>query len=260
MSFRFVFVFLLALLGSAAWVQAQPAVGLFDTTGINPEENILTCTLRKPGLYRSFAEFRSNRPSVSEGYVLEPVYAKQNGMQFLAGYDLKPAEGSALSKSELRKKIWGFCYRDSVYVNTTNFDDDGKAGQYRPMVELGRFAVVDFRATASRNKPSRVSFQPVGGIGMGVGVGMGFGTGVGFGGGGQSRQDAQVGVVLDMNTGLYQTITPKLMETLLADDFILQNDYKTGLEAAKTPFGRVQLQNRILHSYNEGHGDKVVFR
>lgn len=251
---------LLVLLGLSSGAWAQPAVGLFDTTGIDPESNILTCTRRKEGLYRSFAEFRANNPSVGQGYRLEPVTIKQDGMRYVVGYDLRPSEGSGLSKSELRKKIWGFCYHDSVFVNTADFDDDGKAGQYRPLAELGRFAVVDFRATASRSKPSRVSFQPVGGIGMGVGVGMGFGTGVGFGGGGQPRQDPQVGVVLDMNTGLYQTLSRKLMEAILADDFILLNDYKTGLETAKTPFSRVLLQNRILHSYNEGHGDKVVLR
>ena len=72
-------------------VSAQPAPN---------EKDILTCTQKRVGVYMSFAEFRSNSPSIADTSVLGDGKRKSRKLKDTPGAD---------------PIVWGYCTGDKVY-------------------------------------------------------------------------------------------------------------------------------------------------
>lgn len=85
-----------------------------------PNENdILTCTQKRVGVYMSFAEFRSNSPSVSDTSVLGDGKRKKSKVKGTPGPD---------------PIAWGYCTGEKVY-------HQAEAGRYVEFKTLDRYCL-----------------------------------------------------------------------------------------------------------------------
>jgi hypothetical protein len=84
------------------------------------------------GVYMSFEEFRKNSPSIHTFYI---KYLKSEGQLELYSDSLK--------KEEIKGQIWGFCFGDSVYINTYYVPAEGgkKKNMYSPFNSIDRYCI-----------------------------------------------------------------------------------------------------------------------
>jgi hypothetical protein len=119
---------------------------------------MLTCVNRKPGLYKTFDEFRRNAPSLPPGsYGIVRRSMADQVSQNVGLTDLIPTGGS-LSKRDLSKKIWGYCANDSVFI-AKHLIEGGNGGEgFVPITDIGRYAVISYN-TKEGTTPSGLGYD-----------------------------------------------------------------------------------------------------
>jgi len=95
----------LILLLASTYVYAQ---GTSDGTAIG-DSYIVNATVYNKGVYRTFDEFKHNKPSITDYYILEKG-------KIWKTYDSGP-------KKKIKKsKIWGYCSGDKIFVRTAKYN------------------------------------------------------------------------------------------------------------------------------------------
>ena len=92
------------------------AQGTTDGT-VNQDSYIVNAVVYNKGVYRTFGEFKHNRPSITDHYIIE------KGTIWLT-YD--SGDKRKIKKSE----VWGYCTGDKIFVRTA---------MYNQILELGRY-------------------------------------------------------------------------------------------------------------------------
>jgi len=221
---------------------AQPVVGSFQTSG-DPEAHILTATKRKPGLYKTFEDFRRNQPSKPEqGYTLQ---RRSYSKQYWKGggeVQLVPTDSSAHSAKDLRRLYWGFMHDDTLYVAIRNLAGPftNNTG-YMVAYELGRYCVFRIMVTSDQAKVMTIALGTAGAA-LASPDGLDPAT-----------------AILNMNNGVCYVADKSLMEKVLAKDPDVMVNYLLMLEKGSDAEGKAAARLATLHTFNERHAADVKF-
>jgi hypothetical protein len=103
----------LILLLASTYVYAQ---GAFDGPA-SGDSYIVNAVVYNKGVYRTFDEFKNNKPSITDYYIIEQG-------KIWKTYDSGP-------KKKIKKsKIWGYCSGDKIFVRTVKYNQIRELGRY----------------------------------------------------------------------------------------------------------------------------------
>lgn len=126
---------------------SYPALSQTDSS--QRQNNILTCTKLRRGIYKSFHEFKTNSPSVTREF--EVVRASKSKRVLMGTAEIKPMYIDPAGKlSKVEKKMWGFCDGDTIYLA---IEKDVYSNEYVKLFHLGRYSL--FSSYSSLSSLSR---------------------------------------------------------------------------------------------------------
>lgn len=83
--------------------------------GVGQDYKMAKASLIRPGIYRSFLEFRANQPSISE---IDIVLKKSKSAELLTKKEVSFKNlPDGLSENDLYKQMWGFSDGEHIYIN-----------------------------------------------------------------------------------------------------------------------------------------------
>lgn len=180
----------------------------------DPDQNILHCTVRKPGIYPRFVQLRSNAP-IEQRVTIEPRK------------DLFMIRDEVSEKKVV--EAFGYCDGKYLYINTFfyNFYKGGR-GLFARVVEEGRYmAWVDHYVSASESAAVGAAFGLIG-------------TAIA-----SSGRDV---IVLDIKTGVITPLKAKTLKRLFYDDVELQKKYED-----EPNQDNIDVMLAYIKSYNQRH-------
>jgi hypothetical protein len=113
----------------------------------NHSDYILNAKKYNEGIYRTFEEFKYNRPSIVDHYSFD----KKNL------WLIDPKSGT--QKKIRRKEVWGFCDGSKVYVSWRKYDEMLEQGRYCYFKEKGTRVVFGFSAFPPMVLPLPVPYK-----------------------------------------------------------------------------------------------------
>jgi hypothetical protein len=219
----------------------QPVIGMYAALA-DPESSILTCTKRKQGLYKTFEEFKTNNPSITEGYTIKEEIKTLPAGHVGKVYRLIPDSGAVNSRKDLKRLFWGFCQNDSIYFSTKNIEDKFRPSlYYLPFEFLGRYSFVRDVGYSFRIHQRKAAFNAGGLVGVAIADAAGAYD---------SDKITVGGTILNFNNGEFYTIDRSLLRTILEKDTALLEEFNRERAKTESELEIYQLHEKIIRAYD----------
>lgn len=181
-------------------------------------DNILTTPTYRMGSYQRLDELRMNHPT------LHPTLVKQAMIGKIKRYIVRYAD----SNKRVKREIYGFAQRDTLYVNSSNY---GNGYHFVPILEVGGYCYLEDVITNSNAAAA--------GAVLGGAIGGALAGAIASG---------SNSLVLSLRDGKYYGLRKKVMRQLLADDAELLRRY----EQERKP-KQPSVMRQYVVAYNERH-------
>ena len=202
--------------------------------GIGQDTLIIETSNYKPGIYRSFNEFKYNSPSIPFTYSIKENlrrYGKLNmggkHIEYLLEIDQKEAD-SIFMKYD---KIWGFSNGKDIFVCPAYYSEE-RIMQHTGFQKITYFGLFCYFEEVS------VEF---------------------YSGAQTGYENVLKGKTIYLNTGEMFTLTKTVLKKILADDIPLSKEFRTISKESKYEQAKYQrIQNKqIIIKYNERNIGKI---
>jgi len=191
---------------------------LLITTSLQAQ-NILTDTVYRKGIYRTFEEFKTNSPSIELKHSIKSNTSPMPMNDWTSySVDIEKEESKATGP------VYGFCNGYSIYVTC-----DKPAEMHRPSFEqvlyVGKYSFYQDQGT--------LNVHPVVTPGGGIGVGVGTGS------------IPIYDKIINMDTGEVTVLTNGVLKKMMADNPKLLSEFK---KDSKKEFRRMKYLKRYLEA------------
>ena len=184
------------------------------TAGICKAQNIITDTIYKKGIYRTFQEFKTNSPSIELKY---PVKSHESPMPFndWTNYSVDMPKEESKDIGD----VYGFCNGHNIYLS--NAPTNPHKGVFEHVLYVGKYTFYQDQG--------KLNVHPV----VMPGGGMGLSTGS------MPIYDK----IIDMETGVVSVLNNRLIKKMMADNPPLLSEFK---KDSKKNFRRLKYLKRYL--------------
>ena len=209
---------LLVMVQANAWAQQ-------DTSAVK-SELIFFAAQKQKGIYRTFKEFRNNKPSIPYDAAVE----EKNEIITIfddphVAYKLEFNDSLPCPK---KTPIWGFCDGHSIFVSRTGLF--AKKGVYDKVIFLGRYIL--YTSTETRYGGAPMMTPMAGGGGMMMG------------GGGSTKVILEF--MINGNSGYEEQLTKEVVRDLIAGDAELSAAFKEEKKKKKV-LGEYVMKYAVKH-------------